>query len=92
MPTYAVLDDPIKGPAIIKDLAQAVINQAVRDLINNRYELQLDAVYFLAGDSLPPWLAAAIGENPGELIDAGVNMLANARKRLETKGKKCLSR
>jgi hypothetical protein len=82
-----VLNDQVIGPAILKDLAEAVLVQAVRDLKNRRYELQLDAFYFLAGDNLPVWLAAAIGEDPRELENSGVEMLASGRaNELKRKG------
>jgi hypothetical protein len=72
-----VLDDQVIGPAILKDLAAAVLTQAVKDIKARKYTDQIDAFYFLAGDDCPVWLAAAIGEDPAELKNAGVEMLAS---------------
>ena len=74
-----MIKDPEVEQAVIKDLAEAVIIQAVKDLKNSRYEQQLDAFYFLAGDDLPMWLAVALDDNPDVLTNAGVNALASGR-------------
>ena len=82
----AVKEKTIKLPVdlevqrgIIKDLAAAVIIQALRDLKNWRYELQLDAALWLAGSDLPLWLAAALDDDPEGLTNAGINALTSGR-------------
>jgi len=75
-------DDPEICGAILKDLAGAVMTQAVRDLGSRRLEVQLDAAFWLAGPDLPIWLAAAIGEDPHDLKNAGLAMLGRGRQAL----------
>jgi hypothetical protein len=81
-------NDPDISAAVIKELASAMIDQAVRDLRSKFVEKQFDAAVFLAGPNLPLWLGAAIEEDPTELINSGVELLIKGRERIKTKGKK----
>ena len=71
--------DPEINRAIVCDIAEAVLMQAVRDMKGKQYELQLDAFYFLSGPDLPVWLAAVYGDDPEELQDAGLSALSSGR-------------
>lgn len=71
--------DPEVNRAIVRDVAAAVLLQALRDVKSPRYELQLDAFYFLSGDDLPVWLAAAYEDDPENLQDAGIHALSSGR-------------
>ena len=71
---------PEIGTAIIRELAQAVVVQALRDLKSKRIEEQLDAALWIAGDDLPIWLAAAIDDDPDNLRDHGVKTLTRGRR------------
>jgi len=70
-------DDPEISGAILRDMAQAVINQAITDIKDRRIQVQLSAALFLSGPDLPIWLAAAIGEDPKELKEAGLTALTS---------------
>ena len=73
------VSDRVMQQAIIKELAEAVIIQAVRDLRSKRLEQQLSAALWLAGPDLPLWLAVAFNDDPEGLTDAGLLALTNGR-------------
>ena len=74
-----MIKDPEVEQAILKDLANAVCNQAVKDLKKGQIEYQLDAALWLTGDDLPVWLAAALDDDPDNLKCAGINALTSGR-------------
>lgn len=72
-------NDPVVCGGILKDLATAVLFQALRDLKNKRPEVQLDAALFLASDDATLWMAVAQDDDPDNLQDAGVIALSTGR-------------
>ena len=82
MMKYAVLDDPEIGPAIIRQIAEDVLVQAIRDLKSADLIMQLDAAFWLAGPDLPLWLAVVLDDDPHDLKNAGLAMLGRGRQAL----------
>lgn len=79
-------NDPSRIQAY-RELAQGVVLQAFEDLQSGRIEQRLSAALWLAGNDLPFWLAAAIGGDPYDMQDAGVNALSAGRKLIMRYGK-----